>query len=78
MPKKQVALVFGGKSPEHEISIISARNIYKAIDTHLFHVTLIGIAQDGKWYLEQATAHQQEGFVIGKNGQPLYILPGYR
>jgi D-alanine-D-alanine ligase len=32
MSVKKIGLVFGGKSPEHEVSIISARNIYNAID----------------------------------------------
>lgn len=78
MSKKHAVIIFGGKSPEHEISIVSARNIYKAIDTHQYQVSLIGISQDGKWFLEQASDHQQEGFVIGKKGKPLFLLPGYK
>jgi D-alanine-D-alanine ligase len=77
MTKQHIALVFGGKSPEHEISVISARNIYKAIDKHRYDVSLIGIATDGKWYLEAPQQHQQATFKVGKTGQPLFILPGY-
>jgi D-alanine-D-alanine ligase len=77
MTKQHIALIFGGKSPEHEISVISARNIYKAIDTARYSVSLIGIATDGKWYLERAEEHQKEGFKVGLTGQPLFVLPGY-
>jgi D-alanine-D-alanine ligase len=47
---KNIAILFGGQSAEHEISIISARNIFKAIDTNLFKPTLIGISRTGCFY----------------------------
>ncbi len=77
MSKKHVALIFGGKSPEHEVSVVSARNIYNAVNREFFTVSLIGIAPDGKWYLEQAENHQQKDFKIGVAGEELFILPGY-
>jgi D-alanine-D-alanine ligase len=49
--KIQVALVFGGKSPEHEISLLSAKNIYEAMDREKFEPILIGISQQGTWFL---------------------------
>lgn len=48
--KKKVALVFGGKSAEHEVSINSAKNIYKAIDKKKYDTILIGISKQGTWY----------------------------
>ncbi len=48
--KKNIALIFGGKSAEHEVSLRSAKNIYNAIDKSLFSVTLIGISKEGTWY----------------------------
>lgn len=77
MSQKHVALIFGGKSPEHEVSVVSARNIYNAINTNLYTVTLIGIAPNGKWYLEQAENHQKIDFKTGVSGQELFLLPGY-
>lgn len=77
MSQKHVALIFGGKSPEHEVSVVSARNIYNAINTNLYTVTLIGIAPNGKWYLEQAENHQKIDFKIGESGKELFLLPGY-
>ncbi|HMX60892.1 MAG TPA: D-alanine--D-alanine ligase [Chitinophagales bacterium] len=76
MQKRKIGLVFGGKSPEHEISIISARNIYNAINKEKFEVILIGIAQDGKWYLEDALNLQDEKCVIGKSGMQLAVVFG--
>lgn len=76
MSKLQVALLFGGKSPEHEISVISARNIYNAMNKSLYEVTLIGIAKNGKWYLETAENHQESGFVIGAKGRQIAVVPG--
>lgn len=76
MSKLQLALLFGGKSPEHEISIISARNIYNAIDQTKYDITLIGISKEGQWFLEQPENHQQNGFIIGEKGQQLAIIPG--
>ena len=67
MSKLKIGLVFGGKSPEHEVSIISARNIYNAIDKSKFDVTLIGIAQNGQWFLEKEENLQDDACVIGKN-----------
>lgn len=74
MSQLHIALLFGGKSPEHEVSIISARNIFNAIDKTKYKVTLIGIAQDGKWYLEQEDNLQDKQCVIGKNNIAIAVL----
>jgi len=49
--KKNVAIIFGGKSAEHEVSIRSAGAIYKNIDRDLFNTSLIYIDRDGRWSL---------------------------
>lgn len=48
--KKKIALIFGGQSAEHEVSVNSAKNIYEAMDKNLFEVLLIGISKKGTWY----------------------------
>ncbi|MFQ5446734.1 MAG: D-alanine--D-alanine ligase family protein [Saprospiraceae bacterium] len=45
----KVAILCGGVSPEHEVSLNSARNIYKAIDREKYDVLVIGVARDGAW-----------------------------
>ncbi|WII70715.1 D-alanine--D-alanine ligase family protein [Bdellovibrio sp. 22V] len=48
--KKTVALIFGGKSAEHEVSLRSAKNIADALDKDLFTPVVIGISKEGSWY----------------------------
>ena len=47
--KLRVGILFGGRSNEHEVSLISARGIIEAIDRHQYEVVLIGITRDGQW-----------------------------
>ncbi|NDF13404.1 MAG: D-alanine--D-alanine ligase A, partial [Proteobacteria bacterium] len=51
MGKKRVAIVFGGKSGEHEVSLVSAMCVYDALDKSKYEVTLIGIDKKGRWTL---------------------------
>ncbi|MDI6697389.1 MAG: D-alanine--D-alanine ligase family protein [Candidatus Saccharicenans sp.] len=46
-----VALIFGGRSAEHEISIISARAIYKNLDRKKYRVISIFVTKKGNWKL---------------------------
>lgn len=48
--KKTIALIFGGKSAEHEVSLRSARNVADALDKDKFSPILIGISKEGSWY----------------------------
>ncbi len=50
MPLCTVALIFGGKSAEHEISVISARAVAAQIDPREFAVTPVYIDHDGRWH----------------------------
>lgn len=47
--KIRLGLIFGGRSAEHEVSLMSARSVLKAINKDKYAVTLIGITKDGKW-----------------------------
>ncbi|MCB0507709.1 MAG: D-alanine--D-alanine ligase family protein [Chitinophagales bacterium] len=76
MKKQNIGLVFGGKSPEHEVSIISARNIFNAINKDKFEVQLIGIAQNGNWYLETEANLLDKNCVIGKSNIQLAVVFG--
>ncbi len=51
--KLRVAILFGGKSAEHEISLISARNIVDAMDKNKYDVVAIGIDKQGRWHLDE-------------------------
>ncbi len=51
--KLRVALLFGGKSAEHEISVISARNIFAAMSKKKYDVIAIGIDKQGRWFVDE-------------------------
>src|SRR5580698_2170268 len=53
--KLRVGILFGGRSGEHEVSLLSAASILQAIDRDKFDVTPIGITKEGRW-LAQADA----------------------
>lgn len=49
--KIKVGLIFGGRSSEHEVSLVSAWNIYHGFDKKKYDVCLIGIDKNGGWHL---------------------------
>ena len=53
--KKNVAVIFGGRSSEHDISCISATTIIDNIDTELYNLHLIGITKEGAWLKVNST-----------------------
>ena len=62
--KLRVGVLFGGRSGEHEVSLLSAASILKAIDLKKFDVVPIGITKEGRW-LGAADAH---GLLEGDQG----------
>lgn len=51
--KIKVAIIFGGRSAEHEVSIQSAKNVYNSLDKNKYEIILIGIDRRGRWLLNQ-------------------------
>jgi D-alanine-D-alanine ligase len=49
MKKLHVAVLFGGRSGEHEVSLMSARSVLSVLDPAKYDVTQIGITHEGKW-----------------------------
>ncbi|HLC94778.1 MAG TPA: D-alanine--D-alanine ligase [Patescibacteria group bacterium] len=49
--KLNIAILFGGRSAEHEVSLQSAKNIIVALDKEKYNPILIGIDKKGTWYL---------------------------
>lgn len=52
--KIRVGIIFGGKSSEHEVSLLSAKTIYEALDKEKYEPVLIGIDKNGEWHLRDA------------------------
>lgn len=57
MKKLRVGILFGGRSGEHEVSLLSAASVLQAIDRNKYDVQLIGIAKDGRWLTANDAAH---------------------
>ena len=57
MKKLRVGVLFGGRSGEHEVSLLSAASILEAIDKSRYDVVPIGITKEGKWV---AAAHAEK------------------
>jgi len=70
--KIRVGILFGGQSAEHEISILSARNVLAALDRSRFEPVLIGVDKNGRWLA------QDERRLIDSASDPrqLHIEPG--
>jgi D-alanine-D-alanine ligase len=60
--KLRVGILFGGRSGEHEISLLSAASVFKAIDQTKYEVVPIGITKDGRWL----TSADAERLLTGK------------
>lgn len=48
---RRIGIVFGGRSGEHEVSLMSAASVISAVDRKKFEVVTIGITREGKWKL---------------------------
>jgi D-alanine-D-alanine ligase len=60
--KQTIAVVFGGRSVEHDVSVVTGHQIMKAFDTQYYEVVPIYITRDGKWF----------------TGEPLMNLDNFR
>lgn len=77
--KCTVALLFGGKSAEHDVSILSAQNVHRALKTAGYEVFLIGIDRRGVWHLAPDVTAPEEAWpaaaiLPGGNGE--IVFPG--
>ncbi len=59
--KLRVGILFGGRSGEHEVSLLSAASVLKAIDREKFDVTPIGITKEGRWLAAADANHLLTG-----------------
>src|SRR4051812_10782350 len=66
MKKLRVGILFGGRSGEHEISLLSAASVFKAIDQNKYEVVPIGITKEGRWLTSAAAERLLGGDVANK------------
>lgn len=68
--KLRVGVLFGGRSGEHEVSLLSAASILKAIDRKKYEIIPIGISKAGRWLIDDAAQTLLAGETTN---QPLQI-----
>ncbi|HTW49718.1 MAG TPA: D-alanine--D-alanine ligase family protein [Acidobacteriaceae bacterium] len=66
MKKIRVGILFGGRSGEHEVSLLSAASVLKAIDRSRYDVVPVGITRQGQW----VTAGHAERLLAGESPLP--------
>jgi len=76
--KLNIAIVFGGRSPEHNISLLSARNVINSLDKEKFNPILVGISKSGKWYINKpeqqiSTGVDVKSIAITSNEQQILL-----
>ena len=73
--KLRVALLFGGRSAEHDVSLMSAANVYRALDPARYEVVLIAVARTGEWMLSPVSDGRFPSQVPA-DGPLVTLLPG--
>ncbi len=72
MKKIRVGVLFGGRSGEHEVSLLSAASVLDAIDKNKYEVVPIGITKEGRWV---TAAHAEK--LLGKSAaNPAHLRAG--
>jgi D-alanine-D-alanine ligase len=72
--KLRIAVIFGGRSGEHEVSLMSARNVLSALDPVKYDVTQIGITLAGQWLTGEDVIGKFESGKT-KELEPAFISP---
>ncbi|MBN1249269.1 MAG: D-alanine--D-alanine ligase [Anaerolineae bacterium] len=60
MMKLKVAVIFGGRSGEHEVSLVSGQSVMRALDPQKYEVIPVGITRDGAWIVGDNPARALE------------------
>jgi len=73
--KTRVAVLFGGRSGEHEVSLVSADSIIQNLDRSRYEVVPIGITKEGQWLLEGDPLGTLREGRTGNSCQPALLRP---
>jgi D-alanine-D-alanine ligase len=74
-PKLRVALLFGGRSAEHDVSLMSAANVFRALDPARYEVVPVAVARGGAWMLCRL-ADGRFPATVPADGPLIALLPG--
>lgn len=73
MSKLRVGVVFGGRSVEHEVSLVSAASVMNALDKEKYEIVPIGISSEGRW-LSSSDALKLLKEKVNIDGQPEHLI----
>jgi D-alanine-D-alanine ligase len=73
--KLRIAVLFGGRSAEHDVSVLSATNVMRALDPARYEVVPVFVARDGRWLL---SSFADDAPATPAQGTELALLPGGR
>lgn len=62
--KKKIAVFFGGRSPEHDVSVVSALQVLKTIDQTRYDAFPVYVAPDGQWYADDEVLYQRDNYLL--------------
>ena len=71
----RVALLFGGRSAEHDVSVLSAGNVFRALDPARYETVPIGITRSGTWLLCSFEGGKFPT-AVPENGPRVALIPG--
>lgn len=79
----RIALFFGGRSPEHEVSLQSAKNVMQALKSRGHTILPIGIQKNGRWQLYESidmafvNPNDPKSIALSTKGEDIALLPFY-
>ena len=76
MKKIRVGILFGGRSGEHEVSLLSAASVFNAIDKDKYEVVPIGITKEGRWVTAADAERLLHGKSAGESARPTHLRAG--
>lgn len=88
MPKLNLVVILGGKSPEHNISLISGYSVIQALDKEKYEITIVGIDKIGHWWLQSndqfvehrddpnqiCLSHSQTSVLLNTDGKNTWLV----
>src|SRR5713101_4019906 len=76
MSKTKVGVLFGGRSGEHEVSLLSAASVLKAINKEKYEVVPIGISKEERWLTSAHAERLLQGNASGEDGSHSQLRAG--
>ncbi len=74
MAKLRVAVLFGGRSGEHEVSLVSAASVLQSLDRRKYEIVPVGITLEGRWLSAGGAAARSPERVL-REGRPVLLPP---